>query len=46
VKEIGGSVAAIRGDVSSLSDLDGVFDRIKRDKGRIDVLFANAGVAK
>jgi NAD(P)-dependent dehydrogenase (short-subunit alcohol dehydrogenase family) len=46
VKEIGSSVIAIRGDVSSLSDLDGVFDRIKRDKGRIDVLFANAGVAK
>ena len=46
VKEIGKNVAGIRGDVSQLADLDRLFDQIKRDKGRLDVLFANAGIAK
>jgi NAD(P)-dependent dehydrogenase (short-subunit alcohol dehydrogenase family) len=43
VKEIGGNVSAIRGDVSNLADLDRVFVTIKKQKGRLDVLFANAG---
>ena len=34
------------GDVSNLSDLDRLFARIKKEKGRLDVLFANAGIAK
>jgi NAD(P)-dependent dehydrogenase (short-subunit alcohol dehydrogenase family) len=46
VKDIGKNVAGIRGDVSQLDDLDRLFDQIKRDKGRLDVLFANAGIAK
>jgi NAD(P)-dependent dehydrogenase (short-subunit alcohol dehydrogenase family) len=46
VKEIGRNVSAVRGDVSKLSDLDSLFARIKRDKGMLDVVFANAGVAK
>ena len=46
VKDIGKNVAGIRGDVSQLEDLDRLFDQIKRDKGRLDVLFANAGIAK
>jgi NAD(P)-dependent dehydrogenase (short-subunit alcohol dehydrogenase family) len=46
VKEIGDNVTGIRGDVSSLSDLDRLFAQIRRDKGRLDVLFANAGVAR
>jgi NAD(P)-dependent dehydrogenase (short-subunit alcohol dehydrogenase family) len=45
-KEIGKNVNAIRGDVSNLNDLDRVFDQIKREKGRLDVVFANAGIAK
>jgi len=45
-KEIGASVTAIKGDVSNLNDLDRVFDQIKREKGRLDVVFANAGIAK
>ena len=32
----------IRADSSNLADLDGVYDRVKIEKGRIDVLFANA----
>jgi len=45
-REIGKNVAGVPGDVSNLADLDRLFARIKQDKGRLDVLFANAGVAK
>src|ERR1700737_1901274 len=45
-REIGENVAAVQGDVSNLGDLDRLFARIKEDKGRLDVLFANAGTAK
>ena len=45
-KEIGKNVAGVQGDVSNLGDLDRLFARIKQDKGRLDVLFANAGSAK
>src|SRR5215469_7558667 len=45
-KEIGTNVTAINGDVSNLNDLDRLFDEIKRAKGRLDIVFANAGVAK
>ena len=43
VKEIGSNVVAIRGDVAKLGDLDRLFAAIKDQKGRLDVLFANAG---
>ena len=46
VKEVGSNVTGIRGDVSNLADLDRLFDQVKREKGRLDVLFANAGVAR
>src|ERR1700722_1601874 len=45
-REVGKNVAGIQGDVSNLGDLDRLFARIKEDKGRLDVLFANAGTAK
>jgi NAD(P)-dependent dehydrogenase (short-subunit alcohol dehydrogenase family) len=44
-REIGKNVAGVPGDVSNLGDLDRLFARIKQDKGRLDVLFANAGIA-
>jgi NAD(P)-dependent dehydrogenase (short-subunit alcohol dehydrogenase family) len=44
-REIGENVAGVQGDVSKLGDLDRLFARIKQDKGRLDVLFANAGIA-
>jgi NAD(P)-dependent dehydrogenase (short-subunit alcohol dehydrogenase family) len=43
VKELGGNATAVRGDVANLADLDRLFDTIKQQKGRLDVLFANAG---
>jgi NAD(P)-dependent dehydrogenase (short-subunit alcohol dehydrogenase family) len=46
VKEIGRNVTGVQGDVSSLADLDRLFARIKQEKGRLDVVFANAGMAK
>src|SRR5215510_10014014 len=46
VKEIGRNVTAVQGDVSNLDDLDRLFSQIKREKGRLDIVFANAGVAK
>src|SRR3989442_3731972 len=46
VKEIGRNVTGVRGDVSNLGDLDRLFAEIKREKGKLDIVFANAGVAK
>jgi NAD(P)-dependent dehydrogenase (short-subunit alcohol dehydrogenase family) len=46
VEQIGRNVTAVQGDVSKLADLDRLFATVKEDKGRIDVLFANAGVAE
>ncbi len=46
VKEIGKNVTGVQGDVSNLGDLDRLFTQIKREKGKLDIVFANAGVAK
>src|SRR5713101_4697876 len=46
VQEIGRDVTGVQGDVSNLGDLDRLFARIKREKGTLDIVFANAGVAK
>jgi NAD(P)-dependent dehydrogenase (short-subunit alcohol dehydrogenase family) len=45
-KEIGNNITAVQGDVSNLADLDRLFDRIKREKNRLDIVFANAGFAR
>src|SRR5258708_10970393 len=45
-KQIGKNVTAIQGDVSNLDDLDRLFVQIKKEKGKIDIAFANAGVAR
>ena len=46
VSEIGSYATGIQGDVSNLTDLDRLFAQIKQEKGRLEVLFANAGTAK
>ena len=43
VKEIGDGVTGVRSDISSIADLDQLFTKIKAQKGRLDILFANAG---
>ena len=45
VTEIGSNVTGVRGDVSSLVDLDRLFAQIKWEKGKLDIVFANAGAA-
>jgi NAD(P)-dependent dehydrogenase (short-subunit alcohol dehydrogenase family) len=45
-RDIGRNVTGVRGDVSSLGDLDRLFAQISREKSRLDIVFANAGVAK
>ncbi len=46
VKEIGPNATGVRGDVSNLADLDRLFAVIKEQHGRVDVIFANAGVGE
>jgi len=44
VKEIGKNVTGVQGDVSNLADLDALRPN-QREKGKLDIVFANAGVA-
>ena len=46
VKDIGRNVTGVQGDVSNLADLDRLFAQIKQEKGKLDIVFANAGIAK
>ena len=46
VKAIGNNVAGVQGDVSNLSDLDRLYKTVSNAKGRIDIVFANAGVGE
>jgi NAD(P)-dependent dehydrogenase (short-subunit alcohol dehydrogenase family) len=44
VREIGDGVVPIQGDISNLADLDRMFAKIRERSGRLDILFANAGL--
>ena len=46
VRQIGKNVTGVQGDVSNLADLDRLYAAVKDQKGRIDILFANAGVGE
>jgi NAD(P)-dependent dehydrogenase (short-subunit alcohol dehydrogenase family) len=46
VREIGQSAIGIQGDVSRLGDIDKVYRTIREQKGKLDILFANAGVGE
>jgi NAD(P)-dependent dehydrogenase (short-subunit alcohol dehydrogenase family) len=46
VREIGAGVVALQGDISKLADLDRMFATIRERSGRLDILFANAGVGE
>jgi len=46
VKEIGSNVTGVQGDISKLTDLDRLYETIKAKDKKIDILFANAGVAE
>jgi NAD(P)-dependent dehydrogenase (short-subunit alcohol dehydrogenase family) len=46
VAEIGSNVVAIQGDVSKLEDIDRLYKEVAAQKGKIDILFANAGIVE
>jgi NAD(P)-dependent dehydrogenase (short-subunit alcohol dehydrogenase family) len=46
VKKIGSNVSGVQGDVANLKDLDRLFAQIQNEKGRLDIVFANAGIAR
>jgi NAD(P)-dependent dehydrogenase (short-subunit alcohol dehydrogenase family) len=46
VKNIGHNVTAVQGDVANLGDLDRLYATVKASKGRVDIVFANAGAAE
>ena len=45
VAELGDRATGIRSDVASIEDLDRLFAQVREQFGRVDVLFANAGIA-
>lgn len=45
-RSIARNVTAVGGDVAELGDLERLFTQIKREKGRLDVVFANAGIVR
>ena len=46
VAEIASNVTGVQGDVSNLDDLDRLYKEVAAKKGKLDVLFANAGIAE
>ena len=46
VEEIGRNVTGVRGDVSNVADVERLFAQIKQEKGKLDIVFANAGVVR
>jgi NAD(P)-dependent dehydrogenase (short-subunit alcohol dehydrogenase family) len=46
VEAIGTNVSGIQGDVANLADLDRLYETISKVKGRLDIIFANAGFAE
>jgi NAD(P)-dependent dehydrogenase (short-subunit alcohol dehydrogenase family) len=34
----------VQGDVSKLDDLDCLYAQVAKEKGRVDIVFANAGI--
>jgi NAD(P)-dependent dehydrogenase (short-subunit alcohol dehydrogenase family) len=46
VKEIGRNVTGVQGDVSNVADVERLFAQIKQEKGKLDIVFANAGVVR
>src|SRR3979409_1865510 len=46
VKTIGSNVSGIQGDIAKLADIDRLYDAVSSAKGRIDIVFANAGVGE
>ena len=46
VNEIGRNVTGVQGDVSNVADVERLFAQIKQEKGKLDIVFASASIAK
>ena len=46
IQQIGHGAVGVRGDVSRLADLDSLYEQVRREQGRLDVLFAMRGTTK
>jgi NAD(P)-dependent dehydrogenase (short-subunit alcohol dehydrogenase family) len=46
VNQIGRNVTGVEGDVSKTKDLDGLYSTVKDQKGKLDIVFANAGTGE
>jgi NAD(P)-dependent dehydrogenase (short-subunit alcohol dehydrogenase family) len=46
VKKIGKDITGVQGDVANMADLDRLFKQIEQEKGKLDIVFANAGEAQ
>ena len=46
IKLIGRNVTGVQADSANLNDLDRLFETVKREKGKIDILFASAGIGE
>jgi NAD(P)-dependent dehydrogenase (short-subunit alcohol dehydrogenase family) len=43
LKQLGPNARAVRGSVTDLADLDRLYETVKAERGRLDIVFANAG---
>ena len=46
VQAIGRNVTGVQGDAANLADLDRLYQRVRETRGRIDVLYASAGIGE
>src|SRR6266849_5822146 len=46
VKLIGKNVTGVQGDAANLADLNRLYETVKRERGKIDILFASAGIGE
>jgi NAD(P)-dependent dehydrogenase (short-subunit alcohol dehydrogenase family) len=46
VAQIGHGAVGVQGDVGKPADIDRLYERIRQDHGRLDVVFANAGISE
>ena len=46
VRTLGGNASGVQGDVSKPADLDRLYETVRREKGHLDILFANAGTGE
>ncbi len=46
IQEIGRNVRGVQGDVAKLADLDRLYAVVKEEKGKLDIVFANAGIGE